>query len=361
MTTDFGFVNLKEQTFPPLGMSGRQQKSLIATLSQIMAAYGARPSELLTTYSDATVMWEIPCLYSEDLLGTSLNPGFVSRSLNSPSDTYRVYLEALKIVASNGFGHAALRYLTTELGKRASHPIYFTRTDPGPQSQNLFGLEWACLNSHVSKGGIFQDNHAFIRPTSLFTTPPMGIVRGVCGSSSEVTAETLQEWMYRPRGYIEFETFDSLDRANHWVVQNAGTLLEPEKMLRGLSLLKLSQNYRVAYEFEQALRKLEQPKALEPTLKSLLYTDDALDDIRDIWTDQHSTQAQKLEKLHSKLVPEYLDSQQYRNMFKTRDRVSDRFSLKVEEDTVAGIEVFIKLFLQTRRAILEGKQVFMKG
>ena len=361
MTTDFGFLNLREQVFPPLGIALRQQKSLIATLSQIMAAYGARPSELLTTYTDATVVWEIPCLYSDTLLSTSLNPSFATRTLNAPSSTYELYLKVLDIVASEGFGHATLYLLTRELGKRVAHPMYFTRTEPSPSAQALFGLEWACLNSYVHKGGIFQDNHAFVRSSASFLTTPMGVVRGVCGSSSVTSAEDLQEWMYRPRGFIEFETYDSLDRANLWVVQNAGTLLEPEKMLRGLSLLKLSQNVRVAYEFEQALRKLEQPKPMEPTLKSLLYTDDALDQIRDIWTDQHSHQAEKLEKLHTKLVPEYLDSQQFKDIFKIRGKPSSRFSLRVEEDAVAGIEAFIKLFLQTRRAISEGKQVYMEG
>lgn len=361
MTTDFGFVNVKEESFPPLFLGIKQRKSLVNTIAQIMTAYEAKPAELLSTYTATPVMWELPSLFSEDLLNANLNVGFFSSSVKTPSHLDKTYKATLQAVGDYGFGPKALAILVKAFGSWIAHPMIFTRSGYVPEAQTIFGLEWACLLSSEAKHSIFQDNHAFTKATANFFTPPMGVIAGKCGDSPEVGSEYLEELKHRPRGFVEFPTFDALDRANIWIVQHATTLLEPEKMLRGLCLLKLTQNYKVAYEFEQTLHGLLPPVILDPTLKMLLYTDDALDSIRDIWTNQVGTQAEKLELLHSKLVPSYLDSQQYKDIFKIRAKPSERFSIKLENEVVAGMEGFIALFLQTRRAIADGKRILMEG
>lgn len=362
MTTDFGFVNVKEHLFAPLPLSLRQQNVLTTTINKIMSAYGAKPAELLSLYSEAPVMWEIPCLYSEDLMTAGLNVALTDKAIRSPTLTYQCYRDLLTIVDKQGFGDQAVAVFSDSFGSVPPHPMIFTRTDKGgPESRALFGLEWACLLSLGAKQAVFQDNHAFVRISNNFFVPPMGVIHGTCGGGSDkVSREWLEEAMYRPRGFIEFDTFDALDRANLWVMRNFATLTEPEKILRGLCLLKLSCNHKAAYKFEQGLRHLAPPVILEPTLKSLLYTDDALATIRDIWVDQTKNQVEKFELLHTQLVPMYLDSQQFKNIFRVKKAPSSRFSLTLENEVVRGIEEFIALFLQTRRAIAEGKRVVME-
>lgn len=360
MTTDFGYVDIKEQYFAPLPLAMGHRKSLITTITQIMVAFGARPSEVLSIYTDSPVMWEIPSLYSDRLISSALTVSASERREKGEGAIYNAFKEAVVAVDAEGFRDRAAEIVSSVLGKGALHPLLFTRSGRGPGATALFGLEWACLLYHNADQAVFQDNQAFVRLSADYLTPPMGVIGGVCGKSEPVTAEFLEEHKTRSRGYINLHTFDALDRANIWVMQNFAYLEEPEKILRGLCLLKLSQNPRVAYEFEQALHNLVQPVMVEPSLRSLIYTDESLDMIRSIWYDHDTPNKEKFDLLHTQLVPMYLDDMQFKQLFKYMPADVKRFSYKMERDVNAGLEKFVALFLQTRRAIASGKRVVME-
>lgn len=96
-------------------------------------------------------------------------------------------------------------------------------------------------------------------------------------------------------------------------------------------------------------------------MKSLLYSDAALDTIRDIWYTGDDSYVVKLDRLHQTLVPSYLDDIQFKTLFKHMPASTKRVSRKAEATINRGLEKFVALFLQTRRAISEGKQVRMEG
>lgn len=360
MTTDFGMVDLKEQSFAPLSLHAAHRYGLIKTITEIMVAFNASPAEVLSLYTQAPVIWEIPSLYMPKLISTALTVSVPEVKGTDSQELYKLYRKLARVVKKRGFGPEAEAIAVRALSPKVLHPMVFTRTAQSPGASALFGLEWACLLSYHAKATVFQDNHAFVRLSSNSFLPPMGVIRGQCEAGYEVNEDFLQSAMQEPRGFIDFGTFDAIDRAHLWVMQNFNLLTDPEKMIRGLCLLKLVQSPKVAYEFEQALRNLTAPVFVEPTLKSLMYGDESLDAVRDIWYDRTKPAKDKFYLLHEKLVPGYLDDKQFESMFKRLPAPEERFTYKMERDVAVGMEKFVALFLQTRRAIADGKRILMK-
>lgn len=360
MTTDFGIVNASEGLVLPLRLSGGHAKDLTTTLVQVLVASGATSEELLSIYTPAPVLWEIPSIYSPSLMTTPLTASMSQFKTKSVGDLYATYKKVVDIVQVEGFGNDALEILEEFFGEKARHPLYFSRTKASPEAAAIFGMEWACLLQNVANKAVFQADHAFVRFAADFFTPSMGVVEGRCEGSPKVTAEFMQESLSRPRGYIDFGTFDILDRVNLWMVKNLDLLEEPEKLLRALCLVKLAQNPRVTSSFERSIRNLPQPEVIEPTLKMLAYNDEALDVIRDIWYDHDTPNRDKFLALHAKLVPVYLDDGQFKDMFNHMPSKDGRITFRIEQDINRGLDKFITLFLQTRRAIAEGKRIVMK-
>jgi hypothetical protein len=359
MTTEFGYVNLKEQYFAPLVLAPKQRNDIIQSITETMVALGAKPAEILSIYSDATVIWSLPTLYSDSLGAVQLTASYPSSSTRPDSKLYRCYKSVAGIVQRAGMCEEAFERLECTFGPRIRHPLYFTRTLNRPEAPAIFGQEWACLLAAGSWQSAFQENHAFIRPSATFLTPPMGVLRGSCEGSASVSAEFLEGQRTADRGFIEFQTFDAIDRAHLWVMQNYSFLQEPDKMLRGLCLLKLEQKPLAAYQFEQTLRRLSPFTVEAPTAKSLIYTPDHLDEIREIWYDTQSLEKDKFSSLHRKIVPLYLDDLHFKKLFGLLPNSEGRFTYKSERKVDAGLEKFIALFLQTQRAIGNGEQVRM--
>lgn len=359
MITDLGIIDTGEEVFTSLRLNPGHITELITTAAQVLAAAGAKREDVLSLYTPAPMLWEIPSVYSSDLLGTPLNLSLPNSKSLGPGALYAAYQEGAKLVARKGFGDAALGRMVELFGSAVEHPLCFTHTEPSKEAVAVFGMEWASLLSPLAKESTFQADHAFVRLATEFFTPRMGLIGGACEGSTKVTEEFVTEHLTSPRGFINFGTFDAIDRANLWVVQNYFSLEEPSKVLRALSLLKLTQDLRVAHRFEQALHKLPQVAALSPSLKMLAYNDESLNAIRDIWYDHTKDSKEKLNLLHLQLVPVYLDDGQFYDMFKHVPSKIVRFSFKMEQDISRGLDKFVTLFLQTRRAIAEGKRVVM--
>ena len=361
MTTDFGMLDLKEGKFPPVKLRPKHRADLLTTISQVMVAFGARPAEVLSSYSQAPIVWEIPSLYSDRLVTSSLTISVNTSKVSGSAAIHACYNDVAKLVAKDGMGPAALDRLQETFGKGVRHPLLFTETARSDGARALFGMEWACMLHSQAEQATFQANHAFVRLSTNFFTPPMGVVGGRFENGFKVPEGFMEECLYTPRGFINFHTFDAFDRANVWVMQNFALLTEPEKLLRGLCLLKLAQSPKLAYDFEQSLRNLTEAPYIEPTLKSLMYTEDQLNCIRDIWVDQDKPVSERLYMLHLQLVPGYLDDGQFKRLFKYMPGTEGRATYKVEMDIAAGLEKFILLFLQTQRAIASGKRMGMRS
>ena len=361
MTTDFGVIDLKEQPYAPLILHPSHRRNLITAITQILVASGADSAALLSTYTPETVVWELPPLRGEDLMGVGLSLQPAPRDMRDTRDILACYKEMIKAVTIDGFGPKAEEVLESKFGTRTLHPMVFTRSAECPGALPLFGIEWACFLQPYAEKVVIQSNHVCVKMDNDLYVPMMGLVDGKCCSDQVVTEDFINECLDRERGFVIFDTFDALDRAHLWVSRNQEMLAEPKKLLRGLCLLKLSQNPRVAYSFEQALRNLRPRAKIEPTLKSLIYSDAALDMIRDIWYDESRQGKEKFDMLHQQLVPSYLDDGQFKTLFKHMPASVKRVSLKVEKDINQGLEKFVALFLQTRRSIAEGKTVKMES
>ncbi len=361
MMTDFGVIDLKEQEFAPLGLSAGHVTDLITALSQIITATGASPADLLSIYTPETIVWELPPLRGGKLVEVSLNVQPSEGEVSNLGFVYDLYIDLIETVRKHGFGPQAEEKLSAAFGPRALHPLIFTRTEASPRALPLFGIEWACYLENRSNEAIIQSNHACVKLAPDMYIPFMGVVNGICSNSEVVDEAFINECLEAQRGFIVFDTFDALDRAYLWAIKNTAKLEELQKVLRGLCLLKLGQSHLTAYRFEQALRNLRPPAKVEPTMKSLLYSDAALDTIRDIWYTGDDSYVVKLDRLHQTLVPSYLDDIQFKTLFKHMPASTKRVSRKAEATINRGLEKFVALFLQTRRAISEGKQVRMEG
>lgn len=99
----------------------------------------------------------------------------------------------------------------------------------------------------------------------------------------------------------------------------------------------------------------------KPTQREMLYTDEALESIRNLWDNSEASFTERFKNLREVLVPMYLDDGEFIKMFFFKEDNGLDLTNRQVTQIVPGLEKFIFVFLRTQRAIASGKFVGMKG
>jgi hypothetical protein len=202
----------------------------------------------------------------------------------------------------------------------------------------------------------FRGNSVYIE---FSTIPPIGIKEGkVLGAPVWDTVSTrssvldLEAMAQMSGDFVRAETFDALDRAKLWVLQNWQILPNYELLELKLSVLKL-QGDKAGYDFEQALHR---PVVEVKSAITGLFTDDTLDAIRGSWTMEAETFEDKFRRLYDLVIDKFIDSKLWKEFFGVfPPEAGVELPLGRRKKIEGGIERFTNYYLNKQRQIREGK------
>ena len=343
------FIDLQEtpEALPELPAGALNVRLLFSLALGALEVAGATPEAILTTYSDIPQLWDIPPRLA--------NVGHIPVNVRIP-DTGKssahlidLHTELRALVRRCGVGDRVRQTLVETLGDKTRHPLVFLSSEPSREAADLFSVEFLIAVGNGRSNLKVQHN------TMVRTFPGKRTVISQIKLNDRVSpglqAEWVQERVFGPRGTIVYGTFDIFDRCLVWA--NQITPKEDTKNLRlALSWLKLVQDRELAYEFEQAVRRVE-PFVAEPAdleYVELLYTHESLDYARDLWMNQEDKDDHTaFRDFYDYLVPTYLDDDQFRKLFKTGMVLKADFTDDIRRRIDAGMMNFAGWFLRMMR------------
>lgn len=333
-------------TLPPLWLAAKQNDQILDSLVESLYMVEADIKELLTldAYPEP---WEVPSRWSEKFHEKGLLIATTAGLIKRPMDTSRAFLSVQqRVKETQHLAPEILASLRHYFGRSAS--VYAFETREHPSAAECFALDtaaflWPAAVHTVNDGKCFG-----VRLRRGQHMPFIGL------QSGRLDGESIAEYLTTPRGHVEIEAVDLLDRIKTWVLQNLPEALDLEVILRQLTLLKLQCNPAHVYRFEQKFRNFTPIKFEDASLAELMFTDDNLQDIRDQWFGTAEA-SERYRNLYDAMVPTYIDDDQFLTMFKAHPSEVKRFSHSTEKRIAEGIEKFIAFF-QTRQRYLKRKK-----
>lgn len=361
---EWGYIDLREnpEAIPRLVGNWRKNLKLIDAIVSSIAATGATPEEVLSVVPNQLPVWEIPPKHAGHLLDVPLTLAFSDTNLRKPYALWSTYLAAIPLVAKYGVGEALYEELAPTFGKKVANPLWFEPTPKGPNSVAKFAIEFALGLADVAEEVVIQGANCFVKLVAGDYVPRIGVVQGKVEGRHVAPEGVIDLTLNSPRGYVQFDKFDALDRCLVWVSQNGLLVGTPQEIKNALAILKLQRNNKTTAAFEQALYQMRGLEIADPTLKSLMYTSDQLSSIQDVWAgDTDIPMKDRYKALYEVLVPNYMDAGQFLHMFGVSPDSIERLTIPRQRSIVSGFEKFVHLFLQTQRAMEAGKPVRMEG
>lgn len=353
---DLGITDLRKTpgNLPPLRLGISQVRQLTAYVVQSILHAGGSSEAILAAFSPDRPVWEIPSAYAENAPKGCRGVSCGSASLTNEAIVLDAYKKMLRQVANKGMVDEVREELVKTVGFLALHPYVFTPTSKHPGAVGLAAAEFALLVASHSCQTNFHKGHAFVKLKHTSFSSRMGVIDGqVVGRKDTVDAEYLESKIYGERGLIVYGTFDVYDRLRLWSDDNWFALPEPDYFRRAITFLKMMQDPLQAYEFEQRLFFLEDTLVSDVSMKSAIYTDDALDELRSIWFTGTSSDEARFKALYLALVPRFIDAVQFLKMFK----LDPSATLHTKEINIinSGMEAFIDHFISIQLATRKGK------
>ena len=355
---DLGITDLRKmpEILPPLRLGVVQVRLLHNYVVQSILKAGSSSESILSAFSPDRPVWEIPSAFAESAPKGCQGVACGAASVNDETQTLKVYADLLKKVVNNGMTPEVRRWLVKHVGVLALHPYVFTTTKKGSKAAGLAAAEFALLVASHSWQTNFHKSYAFVKLKSQSFGSRMGVIDGqVIGNKAKLDPDYLETKLYGERGLVVYGTFDVYDRLRIWTDDNWFALPEPEHFRRALAFLKMMQSPELAYEFEQRLFFLEDTLVSDVSMKTAIYTDEALDELRNIWFTGTDSDEARFKTLYLALVPRFIDAEQFLKMFK----LDPSATLNTKEITTinSGMEAFIDHFLAVQIASRKGKVV----
>lgn len=290
--------------------------------------------------------WEIPCRWTQKFAEEGLVISTSRRAGAKPIETSRAVLAAMKRIKEDGkLDTSLLKSLQYYLGRQANGMTFETREHP--LAVECFTLDTASLLWETA-GYRLSDSATFgVKIRRGAHLPFIGL--------READPAFIYDYLSAPRGYVEFETRDLLDRIRAWCYKHMPSEIDLDVILRQLSIIKLSNKPTYVYNLEQKLVNYTPITFEDASLAQLMYTDDNLQSIRDQWFSTKKA-PERYRDLYDAMVPTYIDHDQFMDMFPARPADISKFTYGLEKQIANGIEKFI-LFFQARQRYLKRKRV----
>lgn len=355
---DLGITDLRTdpKALPPLKMLESQTKKMWKYIVESLITAGASPETLLPIYSSDRPVWEVPGSFIDNAPDGCESIACSVSSRISEEKVIGYYSRALSMVSEEGMGTPVRDLLAELFGSIVYHPYVFTPTTAEPKSVGLAAAEFALLLASRSAQTSFFKGYAFVKLHAHSFGSRMGVIDGVVvGRKEKISTELLEARLYGERGMFTYATFDIFDKIRMWSDDNYFAIPDPVHFRRVLAFLKMAQAPRLAYECEQAIYTMPDYLVSDVTLKAATYTDDALDELRNIWLLGTDPDEERYKRLYNALVPKFIDASQFLQMFK----IDPQMPLGAKEiaSINSGMETFIDHFLSVQIAARTGRVV----
>lgn len=334
-------------TLPPMSVSTWQTERIMDSLVESLYVAKADVGEVMSM-KVAKEPWELPCRWTEKFAEEGLVVASSKAPLDRPIDTSRAYQGIVKRVEEDG-------KLAPEILKAFQHYVgwhataYTFETREHKYAVQAFALDTACLLWEVSTYKVADSERFGVKLRRGAHLPFIGVY------ATEVSPNFIQDYLTTPRGYVEFETRDLLDRIRSWAIAKLPADLDIDVTFRQLALLKLQRSPSIVYRLEQKLLDYTPIVFEDASLAQLMFTDDNLQSIREQWFSTKPAM-ERYRDLYDAMVPTYIDHDQFMEMFPKRPADVVKFTYTLDKQIASGIEKFIAFF-QARQRYLKRKRV----
>lgn len=322
-------LSFADSSAQQLKLTSVRSRELVDQVAQDLRNLGVDPIEILSTYQAGYLDWAMPPVTLPDELFGGEYPYQRPKKADLVA-LHKAYREDVIQLAKDGDMRALETYVTRLVVHLRSTVAY--------------------------KRCTFNGNSVYIE---FSTIPPIGIKDGkilgtpvwdIIGVRSAVL--DIEAMAQMSGNFVRAETFDALDRAKLWLTQNWQIVPNYELLELKLSVLKL-QGDKAGYDFEQALHK---PLVEVKSAISGLFTNEALDAIRESWTTEAETFEDKFRRLYDLVIDKFIDSKLWKEFFGVfPPEAGVELPLGRRKKIEGGIERFTNYYLNKQRQIREGK------
>lgn len=260
----------------------------------------------------------------------------------APEEVVALFKEVMPFIKYEGLGARARAYIKAVLGKQVFEDGLFTPFQvPTAEAVARFEAEFALAVSNLPGRLITLGNSCYMRIRVRGNTSyPVGLTDRT-RSSRPVW---LQKMIHDEQGTESFDSFDVIDKLRDWA----------EDTLKGRDLtifvyvlytLKRLKSANITVGTEQMVWKMQvksDDSDVSDPLTAMLYTKEALAQIKSIWTDNPSWKA--YQELYVYLVPTYLEHKTWLELFQIDLLPEDEFRFEHVELIDSRLPVFMAHF-----------------
>lgn len=342
------FIDMQEnpEELPPLPPGTTNVSLLQDVILGGLESAGATPESVMTTFSTVPVLWPIPPrLHPLGQRWLQARVGDVGHNSGLLIDLHRACRTAVRRA---GAQERVFSMLAEALSPKVRHPLIFSTTEPSQESADLFSLEFIIAAGDMRSRLRVQGNSvARYWSGKRYALSSLKLNERV---SPGLQASWVTEQAFGSRGVVVYGNFDIFDRCHVWADKNM-TKAEAGTLKLALAWLKLHQDKRLAYDFEQAVMGITPfvAEPAEPDYVALMYTHENLNFARDLWLLSDKDDHEAFKDFYEFLVPSYIDDDKFRQLFKTGMVLKQDFTDDIRMRIDAGMMNFSGWFLKTMR------------
>ena len=335
---------------PPLPKATVAADIIIPNIVTVLLRSGISKREILSAYRSEPIIWPIPSLYGT-LQGDFV--GFNAKVVGDGGAYREFWREVETLVKTRGLNYLTRPSLETYLGSIATHPRLLSDVPATPQGLNTFRAQVACLMGGAKGSLIFSDTECYFSyGNQRMVRLPIGLTPKDGASLLEIEAAVCTSG-----DFIVYDTFNTLDRC---FLASEGLVPEIRgEVVRALAIMKMTRNSLLPSYLEDYIYQSEEYEtSFTGAEAEVMFLDDSLNIIRDLWYDHTKEPHETFRNLFSYLVPHYLDGLEFEKMFKSLPNSFMKFDIKRIDTINKGMGVFEGWFLQMQKSVKEGKLRF---
>ena len=317
-------------------------------LLEVLQKYEAKPVDVMQLYADE-ITWPIPARYSELPYQENYLPRLPV--VLKPKQLQSLFNECLALVIKNGYTGKAPQLMQAVFGSFAFNPLLFSVHKGGDFAGRLFCVEFALAISHHRGRVSVEGDGCYMRLWGIKgTTLPLGLYNK---ASKYKRPEWLRYLLFEPRGFLKYDTFDTIDRLKLWSESNLKGA-EKAEFEHILFTLKATSSVSISRRVDKLVRKFEldfEDTEIVDPFQAMLYTDEALEQVKDIWLEGEGPSYQTYREMYDYLVPTYFDSKQWKELFQVGDMKEAAFTFAHVEMIDSRFDVFTAFFNKTKAKI----------
>lgn len=294
--------------------------------------------------------WTVPSIYGDTFCGKHvLITGSVPRDSKDPVEDYRTFIKSVMVY---GYSDLIMQRLAELLGSWVLDERLFARVPSLP----VLVVQYILAMRHAYQECFIMSSNtiALSFPRREADEGLIGIVNGKVHGFPELeslpmlTGDQMYSLLFTQGSEVVSSTFGIYDRIRYWYEGNSYLVEEPDGFMRALSVLKLSGKPLEEAEFEGLLYR-DKDKAHVVVPKNY-YTEEVLDEIREVWYDRSVSTDKAFDNLFLKVVPYFIDSKAFKEFFGViPDKEDFTLTNRQIERVESGMMKFAAYFLSRMR------------